>query len=97
MGNSKTWSSPGVMIYIDLHPTLNTSSEPILFADNSSVIIYSKSFDDFSTMSNTVLSHMSKWFTSKRLVLNLDKTNTKKFITNRSSQYDYKLVMMKST
>jgi len=26
-------------------------------------------------MSNTVLSHMSKWFTSNKLVLNLDKND----------------------
>jgi hypothetical protein len=69
MGNSKAWSSPGInfwafaflYIYInDLPPTINTLSEPILFADDSSVIISSKNFYNFSTMSNTVFSHMSK-------------------------------------
>jgi hypothetical protein len=39
-------------------------------------------------MPNTVLSHMSKWFTSNKLVLNLDKTNIIKFITNKSPQCD---------
>jgi hypothetical protein len=34
---------------------------------------------------------MSKWFTSNKLVLNLDKTNIVKFITNKSSQYDLKI------
>jgi hypothetical protein len=33
-------------------------------------------------MSNTILSHMSKCFTCKELVLNLDKTNIIKCITN---------------
>jgi hypothetical protein len=67
---------------------MNTLSETILFADNTSVIISSKNFDDFSAMSNTVLSHMSKWFSSNKLVLNLDKTNIIKLITNKSPQYD---------
>jgi hypothetical protein len=66
--------------------TINTLSEPILLADDTNVIISSKNFDDFSTMSNTVLSHMSKWFTSNKLVLNLDKTNNKMY--NKSSQHD---------
>jgi len=47
----------------DLPPTINTLLETILFADNTSVIIYSKNNHDFSTVSHTVLSHMSKWFT----------------------------------
>jgi hypothetical protein len=52
------------------------------------VIISSKNFDDFYAMSNTELSHISKWFTCNKLVLNLDKTNITKFITNKSPQYD---------
>jgi hypothetical protein len=42
-------------------------------------------------MSNAVLSHMSKWFTPNKLVLNLDKTNIIKFIINISPQYDLKI------
>jgi hypothetical protein len=61
------------LIYInDSPPTINTLSEPILFTDDTSVIIYSNNFDYFSTISNTVLSHMSKWFTSNKLDLKLN-------------------------
>jgi hypothetical protein len=74
----------------DPPPTVDTLSDPILFADDTTVIISSKIFYDFFTMSNTVLSHMNKRFTSNKLVLNLDKTNTIKFITNKSPQYDLK-------
>jgi hypothetical protein len=99
MANSKTWSSSRVNFrafvfqkkYInDLPPTINTLSEPTLFTDDTSVIISSKNFDDFSTMSNTVLPHMSKWFAPNKLVLNLDKTDVIKFITHKSPQYDLK-------
>jgi hypothetical protein len=38
-----------------------------------SVIISSKNFDDFFTISNTVLSHMSEWITANKLALNLEK------------------------
>jgi hypothetical protein len=45
------------IIYInDLSTTINTLPEPILFTDDTSLIIYSKNIDDFSTVSNTVLS-----------------------------------------
>jgi hypothetical protein len=45
------------IIYInDLPPTINTLSEPI-FADDTSVIISTKNFYDFCTMSNIILSH----------------------------------------
>jgi hypothetical protein len=66
-------------------------SEHILFADNINVIISVKNVDDFSTISNTVLSHPSKWFTSNELVLNVDKTNIIKFITNESPQYELRI------
>jgi hypothetical protein len=38
-------------------------------------------------ISNTVPSHMSKWFTANMLVLELYKTNVIQFITNSSSQH----------
>jgi hypothetical protein len=71
----------------DLPPTINTLTEPIIFADDTSVIISNKNFDDFCATSNIVLSHMSKWFTANKLALNLDETNIIQFITNNSPQY----------
>jgi hypothetical protein len=59
-----------------------------LFTDDTNVIISSKNFYDFSAMSNIAIPHMSKWFTSNKLVLNLDKSNIIKFITNKLPQYD---------
>jgi hypothetical protein len=100
MGNSKTWSSSRVnfralafhniyiYIYNDLPPIIDTLSESILFADETNVIISSKNLNDFSTMSNTILSHMNKQFSTHKLVLNLDKTNTITFTTNKSPQYN---------
>jgi hypothetical protein len=57
----------------DLPPTISTLSEPIIFADDTSVIISSKKFDDFHTTSNIILSQMSKWFTASKFALNLEK------------------------
>jgi acetyl-CoA carboxylase beta subunit len=66
---------------------LSTSSIPIIFANDTSVIVYNKNLDDFCVLSNKVLSHMSKYFSANKLSLNLDKTNVIKFITKSSPQY----------
>jgi hypothetical protein len=64
---------------------IKTISEPVLFADDTSVIISSRNFEDFCSVSNLVLCYMIKWFAANKLVLNLDKTNIMKFITNNLS------------
>jgi len=75
-----------IYIYINNLPLrIKSISEPILFADNTSVIISSRIFEDFCSVTNLVLSHMIKWFAANNLVLNLDKTSTMKFITKNSS------------
>jgi len=47
-------------------------SEPILFADDTSIIISSRNFKDFCSVANLVLSHMIKWFVANNLVINLE-------------------------
>jgi hypothetical protein len=84
-------STPHYHYINDLTPTINTLSEPILFTNGTSVIISGKNFDDFSTMLNTVLSHMNKWFTYNKLALNLDKTTIITFITSKLPQYDLRI------
>jgi hypothetical protein len=71
----------------DLPPTINTSTIPIIFADDTSVIISSKNLDDFCILSKRVVSLMSKWFAANKLTLNLDKTNILKFTTINLPQY----------
>jgi hypothetical protein len=60
--------------------TINSVSEPILFADDTGVTISSRNFEDFSSVSNLVLSLMIKCFAANNLVPNLDKMNIMKFI-----------------
>jgi hypothetical protein len=61
----------------DLPPTINTLAIPIIFADDTSIIISDKNLNDSCMLSNRVLSLMSKWFAANKLDLNLDKTNIK--------------------
>jgi hypothetical protein len=64
----------------------HTSSIPVIFADDTSVIISSKNLNDFYILSNKVHSQMSKWFSPNKLSLNLDNTNVINFII-KNSQY----------
>jgi hypothetical protein len=72
-----------VMYINDLPSTIRTLSEPIIFTDDTSVIISNKSIGDFWTLANSVLSHMSEWFTVNKLV---EKTKIMKFATNNAPQ-----------
>ena len=70
-----------------VHLRINTVSEPVLFAGDTSVLISSRNLEDFCSVSNLVVSHMIKWFAANKLVVNLDKTNITKFITKKSSHF----------
>jgi len=69
----------------DLSLRVNYVLEPILFADDTRVIISRRNYEDFCSVSDLVLPHTIKWFAANYLVLNLDKTNIMKFITKNSS------------
>jgi len=71
------------LVYInDLSLRINSLAEPILFADNTSVIISNRNFIEFSTTAKLVLARMIEWFSANKLVLNPEKTNILKFVTN---------------
>ena len=81
-------SIPGPLLFIihikDFPMRINDISEPILFADDTSLIISSRNFEDICSVSNLVLFHMIKCFAANNLVLNLDKLNIMKLKTKNS-------------
>jgi len=56
---------------------INSISESILFVDDTNVIISSRNFKDFCSVSNLVLSHMMKWFAANNLIPDIMKFITK--------------------
>jgi hypothetical protein len=64
---------------------INTLSEPIIFADDTRVIIYSKNLNDYILLNRALI--MYKWFTANKLALNLNIRNKIKFTINNPSQY----------
>ena len=74
------------IIHINSLPLrINSVSEPVLFADDTSVIISSINFEDFCSVSNIVLYRMIEWFAANTLVPDWDKTNIMKLTTKCSS------------
>jgi hypothetical protein len=72
-------------IYIsDLPLRLNSLSEPILFADDTNVILSNRNFEDFCMILNSVLSHMIEWFAANKLVLRVEQINIMKFVMSNS-------------
>jgi len=53
------------LVYInDLPLRINFLAEPILFADDTSVIIFNRDYIVFSTTVNLVLACMTEWFSA---------------------------------
>jgi len=65
----------------DLPLRINSISEPVLCADDTSVVISSRDLKGFYLVSNLVISCVIKWFAANNLLLNVDKINIMKFIT----------------
>jgi hypothetical protein len=69
-------------IYInDLPPTINSQSKPIIFADDTNIIISHPEIECFQICMNTVFAGLNKWIRANKLTLNFDKTNFMKFCT----------------
>jgi len=70
------------LVYVnDLPLQINSLAEPIMFTDDTNVIISNGNCIDFSTLANQLLACMIEWFSANKLVLNLGKTNIMKFVT----------------
>jgi hypothetical protein len=64
------------IIHINDHPaTVRIVSEPMKFANDTSVIISHNNFGELCTVSYIILFDMRTWFTANKLALNLCRTN----------------------
>jgi hypothetical protein len=69
------------LMYIsDLPLAINTQSKPILFADDTSVIIYHPENNYFQNSINDIFASLNKWLKAVKLTLNFNKTVFMKFV-----------------
>jgi hypothetical protein len=82
------------LVYInDLPKAIEHKAFPILFADNTSILLTSPNNSEMQSNLNTVFEQLIKWFKSNSLFLIFDKTNfiqfTNKIIYTSDIQIKY--------
>ena len=74
------------LLYInDLPNTISDLATPILFADDTSLIISNPDSSQFEKDINTVIQTLNRWFHSNLLFLNFEKTHFLQFLTTNTN------------
>jgi hypothetical protein len=80
----------------DLPNAISDLSKPVLFADDTSLIITNPDTQRFEKDINTVLEKSNKWFNSNLLLLNLKKTYFLQFVIRNTRALDLHILCGKS-
>jgi hypothetical protein len=77
------------LIYInDLPKTVNDIAKPILFADDTTILITSPTISNFQLKVNTAFNFVKEWLNTNLLCINLNKTHFMQFtIINKPKPY----------
>jgi len=70
----------------DLSLTISKLANPILFADDTSIIISNTNPEEFKNNINSVMTEITNWFQSNLLTLNCNKTNFMQFLTKKKNE-----------
>jgi hypothetical protein len=77
------------LLYInDLPNVISDISKLVLYADDTSIIIFDKDSLKFKTIVHTVFDKINNWFQTNLLYLNFDKTYFLQFLTKNSHELD---------
>jgi len=80
-------------IYLNDFPLqIDSLAKVIMFAYDTSILVSHTNYDDFMTVFNLVLLHISKWFQAYQLTLNIEKTNNVRFTPTNFPHYPLNLV-----
>ena len=92
MDTCEAWGSAGLgigsvivsYIYInDLCLSIDKLASPILFADDTTIIISNANPEKFQNNINLVVTEITHWFQSNLLTLNYSKTHFMQFVTKK--------------
>jgi hypothetical protein len=72
----------------DLPNAISDISNPVLYADDTSVIIKNSNSQMFEKDINTAILKLNRWFHSNLLLLNLEKTYFLQFVTKNTNAAD---------
>jgi len=75
------------LIYMsDLSLSVNKLANPILFADDTTIIISNVNPDEFQNNINSVMTEITSWFQSNLLSLNYNKTRFMHFRSKKQNE-----------
>jgi hypothetical protein len=81
------------LLYInDLPKTLNKTNVPILFADDTSLIVRSSNAEELQTKMVSAVANAHNWFQINSLSINVDKTHYIRFKTKNKPTFDIQIV-----
>jgi hypothetical protein len=81
------WVLYSFLLYInDLPKLICDLSKPILFADNTSIIILDKDPTNFKIKTNKIFDITNEWFATNLLIINYEKTNFLQFQTKNKKR-----------
>ena len=85
-----------ILFTLYINDIINSSSllYPILFADDTNLLISGTNYDDVITVLNPELNQLSQWFQSNKLSLNVAKTNFMLFGSKRKRILSVKPIMI---
>ena len=77
-------------IYVNDFPCgVNQFANPVIYADDTSVLVSTKNLDDLKSKVDATLHHMTDQFSFNGLTSNMDKTNIIKFSSNHSQNQSH--------
>jgi hypothetical protein len=80
------------LLYINDVPTvISHISNPVLYADDTSLIITNSDSQMFEKDINTAISQLNRWFKSNQLLFNLEKTYFLQFLTKNTNATDLQI------
>jgi hypothetical protein len=67
----------------DLPKLINTTSLPVLFAEDTGILFAQPNFTDLNNSMHSIFETLNKWFKANQLTLNFDKTYYIHFVTKK--------------
>jgi len=81
------------LIYLnDLPYGFHSQANPIIYADDTSVLLSADSEAELQSNMNLAIDFMTKWFSANSLVLNMDKTNIVKFTSKNRQTKNFRII-----
>ena len=87
------------IIYLnDLSYGLHQRAKPVIYADDTSVLLMAKSDEELKTKINCTLEYMTGWFSANGLALNMEKTNIMmKFTSSHHQNEAFQIIYQNKT